>query len=299
MWDDTVLDERIYPRGGVVVGAGARSDFATPDCSNLGLPPLFKLFRRSLSGWRLVLAPGMSGSLTLGREERSVDQILEAPEPKRRFGRGTGWRAVAIGPGDWGVVGVGNVSFVFSLTAPEGGLGGAPRTPLIYTRPSQLYSFTLHALLVGLTFLFSTWPPPGGSSLGGYVIHLSTHAPPPPVEKTKAAGTTEGAPKEKPAATAGKEGKSGGEGKKPRASQSSPKPNPSARDEIVKRVETQGVLKFQGSLSKIAGPSQEDARLASGRCACCAAISTASASANAPTSRTAACCTSRTVARTA
>lgn len=264
MWDGTVLDERIYPSGGVLVGAGAHSDFATPDFSELGLPPLFKLFRRSWRKWHLVLAPGMSGEITAGSEKRRVEDILEAPEPKgwaARRGRQAGWRAVELTPRDWGLLNIGPVSFFFQLAAPEAEVTGYTRTPFPYWRPSQLYSLSLHALLVGITFLFNTWPPPGGSTLGGYVIHLSTQVPPPPLEKKKSAGTSEGAPKEKPAATAGKEGKSGGEGKKPRATQSSIKPNPNARDEIVKRVENQGVLKFQSSLSKIAGPSQEDARL--------------------------------------
>jgi hypothetical protein len=129
---------------------------------------------------------------------------------------------------------------------------------------SALYSLAVAALLVAVIFMFSSWPPPGGSTLGGYVIHLSEQLPkiPPPQEKKKPQGNPEGAAKEKPAATADKEGKSGGEGKKPRATKSSPKPNPNARDELVKKVESQGVLKHAASLAKVAGPSQEDARLA-------------------------------------
>jgi TonB family protein len=259
LWDDTVLDERVYRRGSVLVGPGAHGDFSTPDYADVGLPPLFRLFRRSWGRWRAVLAPGMSGEVTVGGERRAVGDLLDAPAPKRR--RHAAWRALTLGPGDWGVVRLGAVAFFFQLAAPEPLVTGAARTRFLYWRPSQAYSFALHGLLLALTVLFNTWPPPGGSTLGGYVIHLSTQVPKPPVEKKKAAGAADGAPKEKPAATQGKEGKSGGEGKKPRASQSSPRPNPSARDEIVKRVEDKGVLKYQGSLSKIAGPSQEDARL--------------------------------------
>src|SRR5262249_58454799 len=53
----------------------------------------------------------------------------------------------------------------------------------------------------------------------------------------------------------------GGEGKKPRATQSSPKPNPNAKDELIKKVNETGALKFRSDFAKIAGPSQEDARL--------------------------------------
>ncbi len=257
IWDGTVLDERTYRGGGVVVGTGPRSDFTTPD---VGLPALFKLFRRRWRGWSLVLAPGMAGELSVGGEVRKVDDILAGPEPGKKKSKGD-WRAVTLSARDWGVVRLGDHGFFFQLAAPEAPLPGSPWRRPGFVAPSSLYSFSWHAIFVGITFLFATWPPPGGSTLGGYVIHLSEQAPKikPPEEPRKVAGTAEGEVKAKPAATADKEGKAGGEGKKPRATQSSPKPNP--RAEIVKKVENTGVLKFQGSLAKIAGPSQEDARL--------------------------------------
>jgi hypothetical protein len=263
MWDKTVLDELIFPGGSVVVGYGPRSDFTTPE---LGLPPLFKLFRKKWRGWVVLLAPGMTGEVSVGGEVRRIDDILAGAEPKRRRGRGPAgeWRQVALSPRDWGVVRLGDHSFFFQLAPPERKLvGGNARRPG-YVPPSSLYSITLHSILVAVTFLFSTWPPPGGSTLGGYVIHLSEQVPkiPPPQEKKKVAGNPDGEVKAKPAATADKEGKAGGEGKKPRATKSSPKPNPNARDELVKKVEATGVLKEAASLAKVAGPSQEDARLA-------------------------------------
>jgi outer membrane biosynthesis protein TonB len=255
MWDDTVLDERVFPRGGVLIGSAPGSDFATAE---LGLPPLFKLFRRRWRGWSIVLAPGMSGELCVDGETRLVEDVLAAAEPGKK--RSSDWRAVALAPRDWGVVRVRDHGFFFQIAAPEQRLVSKPPRPLIYGRPSSLYSFALHAVLVGVTFLFNTWPPPSGSTLGGYVIHLSQQAPKIVEPKVrKPAGNAEGEKKAKPAATAGKEGKAGGEGKKPRATQTTPKPDP--RQAIVKKVETTGVLKFQGSLAAIAGPSQEDARL--------------------------------------
>ena len=255
MWDDTVLDERIFGRGGVLIGSGRGSDFGTAE---LGLPPLFRLFRKRWRGWSVVLAPGMSGELCVDGETRLVEDVLAAAETGKR--RSSDWRAVALSPRDWGVVRMKDHGFFFQIAPPEERLAHDPPRRLIYGRHSSLYAFTLHVVLVGVAFLFNTWPPPSGSTLGGYVIHLSQQAPQvvEPKEK-KPAGNAEGEKKAKPAATADKEGKAGGEGKKPRATQTTPKPDP--RAEIVKKVETKGVLKFQGSLAQIAGPSQEDARL--------------------------------------
>jgi outer membrane biosynthesis protein TonB len=260
MWDATLLDERTYKRGGIVVGYGPRADF--PTASGLGLPPLFTLFRRRWKGWVAILAPGMTGELTVGGETRKIADILEAPEAKKKRKSGD-WRAVAIAPGDWGVVRLRDHGFFFQLTPREELLPHREREPG-YVRPSSAYSFTVHAIVVAITFLFSTWPPPGASTLGGYVIKISQQTPQPqaPPPEKKPVGNLEGDKKEKPAATADKEGKAGGEGKKPRATQSSPKPNPNAREELVKKVQDTGVLKYRSDFAKIAGPSQEDARLA-------------------------------------
>lgn len=260
MWHETLLDERCFGKGGVVVGYGPRADFAT--ASDLGLPPLFTLFRKGWKGWRAILAPGMDGDVCVGGETRPINDIVSAPDPKARK-RKAGWRAVALSAGDWGVVKLRDHSFFFQLTPRESAVPAASGPQPGYVRPSGWYSFALHAVIVATTFLFSTWPPPAASTLGGYVIQISQttpHPPPPPPEK-KPLGNAEGEKKEKPAATADKEGKAGGEGKKPRATQSSPKPNPNARDELIKKVQDTGVLKFRSDFAKIAGPSQEDARL--------------------------------------
>jgi len=261
MWDDTVLDERCFPKGGVVVGYGPRAHF--PTAGNLGLPPLFTLFRRGWRGWTAILAPGMTGEISVGGETRPIAEIVNADDTKLKKRRKGDWRAVAISAGDWGVVKLRDHAFFFQLTAREVEVPASGGPAPGYVRPSSVYSFTVHAVLCAATFLFSTWPPPEAATLGGYVIQISQttpHPPPPPPEK-KPLGNAEGEKKEKPAATADKEGKSGGEGKKPRATQSSPKPNPNARDELIKKVQDTGVLKFRSDFAKIAGPSQEDARL--------------------------------------
>src|SRR5215468_10845250 len=101
MWHQTVLDERCFQKGGVVVGYGPRADF--PTAGNLGLPPLFTLFRRGWKGWRAILAPGMAGEVSVGGETRPIEEILGAPDLKARR-RKADWRAVALSAGDWGVV---------------------------------------------------------------------------------------------------------------------------------------------------------------------------------------------------
>lgn len=260
MWHQTVLDERCYSKGGVVVGYGPRADF--PTAGNLGLPPLFKLFRKGWKGWTVTLAPGMTGDLCVGGETRPIADILSAGDVKLKKRKGD-WRAALLSAGDWGIVRLREHAFFFQLTPREAEVPTGASAATGYIGQSNAYSFTLHAVIVASTYLFATWPPPTASPLGGYVIQISQatpHPPPPPPEK-KPLGNLEGEKKEKPAATADKEGKAGGEGKKPRATQSSPKPNPNAKDELIKKVNETGALKFRSDFAKIAGPSQEDARL--------------------------------------
>src|SRR5215470_11142722 len=101
MWHDTVLDERCFTTGGAVVGYGPRADF--PTAGNLGLPPLFTLFRRGWRGWSAILAPGMDGELSVGGETRPIGEIVRASDGSLKRRKGD-WQAVAISPGDWGVV---------------------------------------------------------------------------------------------------------------------------------------------------------------------------------------------------
>src|SRR5512144_805697 len=107
MWHETVLDERCFAKGGVVFGT-----------ADLGLPPLFTLFRRGWKGWTAILAPGMEGELSVGGETRPIAEIVSAPDTKLKKRKGD-WRAVAIAAGDWGVVKVRNHTFFFQLTPRE------------------------------------------------------------------------------------------------------------------------------------------------------------------------------------
>lgn len=260
-WGTTLLDERRFTSGGVVVGYGPRPDFVT--AADLGLPPLFTLFRKSRRGWVANLAPGMTGELHVGGEDRGVAAVLAAPPPGTAQ-RGHGeWRRIALTAGDWGIVRLRDHAFLFQLGPRSTTLPRAPWQGPGFLAPSSAYSSVLHGLLVACTYLFATWPPPGDASLGGYMIHVAQatpHAAAPPPEK-RALGTNEGTKAERPAATADKEGKAGGEGKRPRATQSSPRPDPNSRAEIVRRLQDVGPLKYRAELARIAGPSREDARL--------------------------------------
>src|SRR5262249_38294993 len=147
-----------------------------PTASGLGLPPLFTLFKRRWKGWVAILAPGMTGELMVGGETRQIADVLAAPGPKKKKGD---WRAVPVGPGDWGGLRLRAPALFFQLPAAEEALPCAPAGPG-FVRASSTFSFTLHAVAVACTFLFSTWPPPGASTLGGYVIKISQQTPPPP-----------------------------------------------------------------------------------------------------------------------
>jgi len=149
----------------------------------------------------------------------------------------------------------GEHSFFFQLV---------PKEPRIPTPPTPFHgdtvqswglSLVFHGALYALTFLFLTWPPPGGSILGGYVIHLSQQPPKVPEKKEKkkepSAGIETGEDKAKPTATADKEGKQGGKGEKQRAA--SPKADPKAA--MREKVSKVGVLAHANELSDIAGGS--------------------------------------------
>jgi hypothetical protein len=131
----------------------------------------------------------MTGDLRVGGETRPIAEILAAPAPKRR--RRRDWRAVALAPGDWGVVRLRDHGFFFQIASREDTLPSRPHDPG-YVRPSSTYSMVVHAIAVASTFLFATWPPPGASSLGGYVIQIAQSTPrpaAPPPEKKQAART--------------------------------------------------------------------------------------------------------------
>ncbi|HKA88458.1 MAG TPA: AgmX/PglI C-terminal domain-containing protein [Haliangiales bacterium] len=254
-WHQTVMDDRTFHRRHVVVGHGPRGHFFTPD---LGLPPLYALFSRGWKGWRVALGPGMKGEVNVAGETQPIEDILAVDEGVKKRRRRTEWRAVALSPGDWGVVKLGadaEHSFFFQVGPVERKIPTPPTPFHGDTIQSWGLSIVFHAAAFALTFLFLTWPPPGGSVLGGYVIHLSQQPPKAPEkdkkEKVKepSAGIENGEDKAKPTATADKEGKQGGKGEKQRAA--SPKADPKAA--MREKVSKVGVLAHANVLSDIAG----------------------------------------------
>src|SRR5262249_30286014 len=254
-WHQTIIDDKTFKGRHVVVGHGPRGHFLTP---SLGLPALYALFSKAWRGWRVALGPGMAGEISVSGDVQPVADILSSDDGGKKKRKGSDWRAVPLTPGDWGLIRMGpdgEHGFFFQITPKENRIP-APQYPWHGdTLQSWGLSVVFHSALLALTLLFLTWPPPNGSTLGGYVIHLSQQPPKIQEKKEKkkepSAGVEDGADKAKPTATADKEGKQGGKGEKQRAA--SPKADP--KQAMVDKVKKVGVLAHANVLNDIAGGS--------------------------------------------
>lgn len=98
-WQGQVLDYRLLSRRDVVsIGDHRKVTFSTPRLP--GFPARFRLIRPARDGITLRLGPGMTGSLSLRGQQRTVGDILLQPA-QRRFLRDPGmFREVQLYPGD-------------------------------------------------------------------------------------------------------------------------------------------------------------------------------------------------------
>lgn len=273
VWRGEIMEERIFAAPTTVrFGPAKGCEFVIPD---LGLPPSFAMFRPSAKGYVLTLGQGMSGRLHLGGQEQAVEEFVAGGGPvDRAEGSAGSFRAVPVGPGDWGIVkldGEGHHTVVFQFTAPEEKLPANHFQDGELLRPSFAFSLFLHGVLLALVWVFLDYRPNRmvvtgiHEAMTGYLVRRPEPIVPPPEEKgaEKKAGTEDGDPEAPAASTAGDPGKAGGEGDKPRARDPEPGPAaPSSRDAIVRAVRNQGILKHRDKLAAVTGRGALDDRLA-------------------------------------
>ena len=272
IWRGEVMAEQVFPGGSdITIGDHKRSTFITP--SNLGLPRRFTLLKPTSRGYVLTLSEGMSGKLSLGGKTQGVVDFLQqgAGEADRVDGAAGGFRAIPIGHGDWGIIhldGDGDHTFFFQFTAPEPLLPRAGWRDSELLAPAAVFALVLHGILLTLTFVFMNQRAGlkivgGNDVLMGYLVSRPPPPPEPPKEEKKPmelmAGVDDGDKTAQPASTAGREGKAGGKGDKPRLRVPDEGHPPSSHDAKVRAaMQNVGVLKQRATLAAVIGRGTSD-----------------------------------------
>ena len=233
VWRGEVMADRVSRElEPITLGASASSTFVIPD---LELPPDFAIIRPGNRGYLLTLGAKMRGTLCLEGHERSVEEFVrrdgeggvgdggEDAAP----GAGSSFRATAIGGRDWGVIDLdpeGHHQLFFQFVPAEGPLARR-KNQLELLLPALAFSLLLHTVLLAVTYQFEDELgglafPSSDDLTGRFLINRVKDLPPPDPPKADVASSSAADRGQKLAvnsATKGKEGKSGGEGKEPRA----------------------------------------------------------------------------------
>jgi hypothetical protein len=261
VWRDEVMDEKIFaiPQD-VTLGAEKGTTFVGAD---IGLPPHFHLFRHGEQGYVLTLFAGMGGEISLGGRTFAVADVVASGNGSDSVGA---FRAVPVAPGDWGVLHLdrhGDHVVFFQFVAAEAPL---PRPPMLNDElllPAFIFALALHALFITSNVYFARNPPgqlafQQTDALAGILVQRPE--PPPPPEKTQAqpqAGIETAETKEPPASAEGSEGKSGGEGKKPRERDEDPGDTAPVAD-VRAKVRQRGLLMHSDKLAAIGSAMPSD-----------------------------------------
>lgn len=262
IWRGEIMDERIVGlEAPVTLGGHGGTTFTTPD---LGLPPTFQILRPTDRGWLLTLGTGMAGKLNLGGRQQGVREVAASGvgDGEHVDGAAGSFRAVAVAPGDWGIVhvdGVGDHTIFFQFVPAEARL---PK-PLFDDWELLLPAFLFAIICVGTLYAMvrSVYDPDAKYSvvfpreaLTQYlVVRPAGAAEQPPEEKVEEpqAGTDDGAEDAKPASASGEAGKSGGEGDRPRLRDPDAGDMPSSTDAIRRSVRQRGLLQHGDKLAQI------------------------------------------------
>lgn len=240
VWRDEVMADVVATKQGKITIGGSRGcTFVTPD---LGLPQRFAVIRHGARGYLLTLGAGMTGRLRLGDEEIEVAEFVARGGGERAAGAKGNFRATTIAPGDWGVIhldGSGRHNLFFQFVKADPPMPRAAPYDSHLLVPALLFAVILHGVFVAWALTTKSDRPtmafPGKREI--MAEYLLVRPPEPPKEEEKPKGGQEDAKEEEkpPSATEGKEGKSGGEGEKPRAK--APDPDKGNPDEPPKSVQ--------------------------------------------------------------
>jgi outer membrane biosynthesis protein TonB len=222
VWRDEVMADVVAHRPRkITLSTRAGATFVTPD---FGLPDRFAVIRHSARGYLLTLGAGMAGRLCVGGEELDVAEFIQHGNGDRAAGAQGAFRATRVAPGDWGVIhldGGGQHSLFFQFVAPD------PALPRATWRDSDLlpaaifFAIIVHAVFVLIAVKFKgerhSMTFPGKRELMAEYLLTRPQPPPEPAPEQPRAGEKNAEEEKPPSATAGKEGKAGGEGERPRS----------------------------------------------------------------------------------
>jgi hypothetical protein len=223
VWRDEVMaDQILHDPGSVTLGASAASTFVIPD---LGLPADFAILRPGARGYVLTVGAAMGGQARLGGEEVDIASLSRGGGGERAEGAAGSFRATSVGPGDWGVIALdasGEHTLFFQFVTPDPPLPPAPMRDTELMLPALAFAILLIGSFVVMSYQLrsdeNAMVFPGKREL--MTAYLVRRPPPPPEPAKQEAAATDGQQEskaDKPAATRGQTGKSGGEGEKPRA----------------------------------------------------------------------------------
>ncbi len=263
VWREEVMDEKILAvPANVSLGNHPGATFVAAD---IGLPPNFQLFRHGERGYVLTLGLGMGGEIFLGgRLQKVADVVAGGGALGGTEGSAGSFRAIPVGPGDWGVLhldGTGEHVVFFQFVTPDAPI---PRSTFDdeLLLPAFIFSMALHAL-----FMTSNWyfvhNPPGQFAFRqtDALANIVVLRPEKPVALPKVdnpqAGIEDAKEEAPPASAEGSEGKSGGEGEKPR--ERDPDPGDTAPpSEIKTKVRQRGLLVHGGKLASVSSAMPSD-----------------------------------------
>ncbi len=229
VWHGEVMaDHVLIAPGAVTLGSTGNSTFIVPD---LSLPADFAIIRPGNRGYLLTLGDGMRGTICVEGKQRDVaDFVRRGGEGGDDAGAAGAFRATPIGGRDWGVIDLDNSGHhqLFFQFVPMQAPLPTTTSKLEMLIPALAFSLLLHSVLVLVTYVFdegiNPFVYPGSKRLTGAFLINRINVPPEVPEPPKAgprtaqpAAAETGQVKNINSATKGKEGKSGGQGEKPRA----------------------------------------------------------------------------------
>jgi hypothetical protein len=262
VWRDEVMDERILAiPDDVTLGSDRSCTFVA--AAELRLPPTFHLFRHGERGYVLTLGVGMGGEIHLGGRTHAVADVVSSARGDDSAGA---YRAVPVADGDWGVIhldAAGEHVIFFQFVRPEAPIGTGRLMNDELWLPALVFSLALHAVFITSNWYFAGNPPGNlgfeqTDVLAGILVQRPEEPEPPgPQETPPQAGLPEAEEKAPPASAEGSEGKSGGEGKKPR--ERDPDPGDTAPvAEIKQKVRNRGLLVHSDKLAAIGSAMPSD-----------------------------------------
>jgi hypothetical protein len=113
LWGETVIQERVLQEPQTFnIGEHLRNDFIIPADK---LPDRFPLFRAGRKGqYSIGLSQDLNGEITVNQNTQSIDEFIKSSTDNV-----SGVNFVDVGPGDWGMVHLDELSVFFQFVQPD------------------------------------------------------------------------------------------------------------------------------------------------------------------------------------